>query len=49
MLSPFVIIFLPRRQIRVDKALVHKNFTDSMNDIALLRLGKDGLSGDPFS
>ena len=37
-----------RRQIRVDKVLVHENFNDSANDIALLRLGKDGLSGHPF-
>ena len=37
-----------RRQIRVDKVLVHENFNDSANDIALLRLGKDGLSGDPL-
>ena len=37
-----------RRQIRVDKVLVHENFNDSANDIALLRLGKDCLSGDPL-
>ena len=34
-----------RRQIRVTKVLVHENFTDSGNDIALLRLGKK----DPFA
>ena len=30
----------------MDRVLVHENFTDSVNDIALLRLGKEGLSGD---
>ena len=39
-------LFSTRRQIRVDKVLVHENFTDSANDVALLRLGKKGLSGD---
>ena len=29
-----------RRQIRVSKIIVHENFTDGGNDIALLRLGK---------
>ena len=29
-----------RRQIRVNKVLVHEHFNDSVNDIALLRLGK---------
>ena len=28
-----------RRQIRVNKILVHENFTGATNDIALLRLG----------
>ena len=27
---------------------VHENFTESANDIALLQLGKKGLSGDPL-
>ena len=35
-----------RRQIRVSKVLIHENFTDSVNDIALLRLGKNSLSSD---
>ena len=30
-----------RRQIRVSKIIVHKHFTDTVNDIALLRLGKN--------
>ena len=30
------------------KIIVHENFTESMNDIALLQLGKKGLSGDPL-
>ena len=30
-----------RRQIRVTKVLVHENFTDSANDIALLHLGRN--------
>ena len=30
----------------MDRVLVHENFTDSAYDIALLRLGKEGLSGD---
>ena len=29
------------RQIRVTKVLVHENFTDSANDIALLHLGEN--------
>ena len=29
-----------RRQIKVSKVLVHDNFTESANDIALLRLGE---------
>ena len=33
-----------RKQIRVSKVLVHENFTDSLNDIALLRLGKNFFS-----
>ena len=37
-----------RRQIRVSKILVHENFTDSMTDLAILKLGKKNLSGDPF-
>ena len=32
--------FLIRRQIRVIKVLVHENFTNTANDIALLKLGK---------
>ena len=31
------------------KIIVHENFTESMNDIALLQLGKKGLSGDPLN
>ena len=30
------------------KIIVHENFTESANDIALLQLGKKGLSGDPL-
>ena len=37
-----------RRQIRVSKVIVHENFTTSVNDIALLKLGKKNLSGDPI-
>ena len=37
-----------RKQIRVRKIIVHENFTESANDIALLQLGKKGLSGDPL-
>ena len=37
-----------RRQIRVTKVLIHENFTDSMNDVALLQLGKKDLSAYPF-
>ena len=37
-----------RRQIRVSKIIVHDNFTDSMTDLAILKLGKKNLSGDPF-
>ena len=29
-----------RKQIRVSKIIVHQNFNDALNDIALLRLGK---------
>ena len=36
------------RQIRVTKVLVHENFADSATDIALLRLGKKYLFGDPL-
>ena len=36
-----------RRQIRVTKVLVHENFTDSANDIALLHLGRN-ISCDPL-
>ena len=32
--------FLIRTQIRVIKVLVHENFTNTANDIALLKLGK---------
>ena len=40
-MSPFhrLNMFYTRRQIRVSKVLVHENFTDNVNDIALLRLG----------
>ena len=37
-----------RRQIRVSKILVHENFIDSITDLAILKLGKKNLSGDPF-
>ena len=37
-----------RRQIRVTKVLVHENFADSATDIALLRLGKKNIFGDPL-
>ena len=37
-----------RRQIRVSKVLLHENFTDSVNDIAILQLGKKNLVGDPL-
>ena len=37
-----------RRQVRVSKVIVHENFTASVNDIALLKLGKN-LSGDPLN
>ena len=37
-----------RRQIRVSKIIVHENFTDSITDLAILKLGKKNLSGDPF-
>ena len=46
MIKTDISLLSTRRQIRVDKVLVHENFTDSGNDIALLRLGKKGLSGD---
>ena len=40
-----------RRQIRVSKVIVHENFNASVNDIALLKLGKKNLSDlhDQFS
>ena len=37
-----------RRQIRVSKVIIHENFTESSNDIALLRLGKTYLYDDPL-
>ena len=37
-----------RRRIRISKVLVHENFTDSENDIALLRLGIRNLFIDPL-
>ena len=42
--SRFTLLGCTRRQIRVNKVLVHENFTESVNDIALLRLGKKNLS-----
>ena len=36
----YICIICTRRQIRVNKVIVHENFTDSANDIAILRLGK---------
>ena len=44
----YISLLSTRRQIRVSKMLIHENFTDSANDIALLKLGKRGLSGDPL-
>ena len=38
--------FHTRRQIRVKKIIVHEEFNDFMNDIALLRLGKNDPSHD---
>ena len=35
-----IFIFLIRRQIRVINVLVHENFTNTVNDIALLKLGE---------
>ena len=32
--------FYTRKQIKVSKIVVHESFTNSMNDIALLKLGK---------
>ena len=37
-----------RRQIRVNKVIVHESFAASVNDIALLKLGKKTISGDPI-
>ena len=37
-----------RRQIRVSKVIVHENFDASVNDIALLKLGKKNISDDPI-
>ena len=39
-METYMSLLLTRRQIRVDKILVHEDFTNSTNDIALLRLGK---------
>ena len=36
----FICPLYNRTQIRVTKVLVHENFTDYTNDIALLRLGR---------
>ena len=44
----FTFDFYTRRQIRVTKVLVHENFADSATDIALLRLGKKNIFGDPL-
>ena len=41
-------LFHTRRQIRVNKILVHANFTDTANDIALLRLGTNGFCCNPL-
>ena len=40
--------FYSRKQIRVSTITVHENFTHSVNDIALLRLGKK-VFADPFN
>ena len=40
--------FFTRRQIRVSKLFIHESFKESSNDIALLRLGKKNLFGDPL-
>ena len=40
--------FFTRRQIRVSKLFIHESFKESSNDIALLRLGKTNLFGDPL-
>ena len=37
-----------RRLIRVSKVIIHESFKESGIDIALLRLGKFDLSGDPL-
>ena len=39
----FICPIFTRKQTRVSKILVHENFTDTANDIALLRLGKRDL------
>ena len=39
----FICPIFTRKQTRVSKILVHENFTDTANDIALLRLGRRGL------
>ena len=44
----FISLLCTRRQIRVSKVLLHENFTDSVNDIAILQLGKKNLVGDPL-
>ena len=43
------VAFCTRRQVRVSKVIVHENFTASANDIAILKLGKRGLFGDPLN
>ena len=44
------VAFCTRRQVRVSKVIVHENFTATVNDIALLKLGKKNLfSGDPLN
>ena len=42
------ILFFTRRQIRVSKHFIHESFKESSNDIALIRLGKKNLFGDPL-
>ena len=40
--------FHTRRQIRASKIIIHEDFNDFVNDIALIRLGKITPSDDPI-
>ena len=44
----FYLCVFARRLIRVSKVIIHESFKESGIDIALLRLGKYDLSGDPL-